>query len=130
MCRGDVAEVEERLQAGEDLEQYALGYTPLMHAIEREQTEMITYLIDNGADVNAREDGMHENKAESPISLACLSGQEDVVAMLLQKGADPTYYNVENLNLLDLTSQAQYPKCEALLREHGMTPVESNEENH
>lgn len=122
--RGDTAEVLKRIAKDEDLDQIVLGATPLMHAIEHRQHEVAVELIDHGADVTALEEGLPEANANSPIVLACLSGQHVIAQMLMQKGADPTVYRVGKLNLLDLVIKAGHKECEELLRSKGMEPSE------
>ena len=63
--------------------------TPLTHiAVRPGRVEMMTMLIDCGADVNAL--GYNENKGIAPaIVLAAWEGDVDMLRVLLEAGADP-----------------------------------------
>ncbi len=62
------------------------GATPLAGAAQRGQVEVITFLLDNGADPNeVPPDG------QSPLMNAAGAGKRDAVRLLLDKGADPKY---------------------------------------
>jgi len=59
------------------------GWTPLMHAIHKHQIGSAGALLDAGADVNARgRDG------STALMMAAGYGYEDMVALLLARGAD------------------------------------------
>lgn len=59
------------------------GWTPLMHAIHKNQKGSVIALLDAGADVNARGDG-----ALTPLMMAAGYGYTDIVNILLDRGAD------------------------------------------
>lgn len=71
------ADVDEALTTGK-----AEGYTPLMMAARNNQEELVQFLIDHGADVNAvAADGA------TPLSLAEDEGHENIVGVLKAAGA-------------------------------------------
>jgi Ankyrin repeats (3 copies) len=60
------------------------GWTPLMHAIHKNQQGSIAALLDAGADVNSRgADG------STALMMAAGYGYTDIVSLLLERGADP-----------------------------------------
>ncbi|MCX5753137.1 MAG: ankyrin repeat domain-containing protein [Candidatus Krumholzibacteria bacterium] len=62
------------------------GATPLGGAAQRGQMEVMTFLLENGANPNeVPPDG------ESPLMNAAGAGKRDAVRLLLDKGADPNY---------------------------------------
>jgi ankyrin repeat protein len=62
------------------------GTTPLIGAAQRGHTQVVTFLLDNGADPNETSpDG------ETPLTQAAGMGNRDVIRILLDKGADPKY---------------------------------------
>ncbi|PRP78428.1 signal-induced proliferation-associated 1-like protein 1-like [Planoprotostelium fungivorum] len=63
----------------------ALGESPLMNAVSACLTESVRFLIDHGADVNAR-----SNRNRTPLHYAVERGPEarDIVLLLLKNGAD------------------------------------------
>jgi ankyrin repeat protein len=60
------------------------GAEPLTLAMREGQLEVAKYCLENGADVNAKDHG-----AETPLGTAILQGDRDMVALLIQKKADP-----------------------------------------
>ena len=55
--------------------------TPLLFAVKRNNREIAKYLIERGADFELR-----DNYNQSPIKVALMEGQEDVVREMLKKG--------------------------------------------
>lgn len=58
------------------------GYTPLFWAILYDETDVVKFLAEKGADVNA----VAEN-GKTPLSIASEGGNEDIVALLKNHGA-------------------------------------------
>ena len=55
---GNIQAVKQHLAAGTDVDMKGnLGETPLFRAFERQNIKMAKLLVDNGADVNAKEGG-------------------------------------------------------------------------
>jgi ankyrin repeat protein len=78
------------------------GWTPLMHAIHKNNNEMARLLIDRGADVNARAGKCTEKSVEEGSTALLQAAGEDnaeIVRALLAKGADP-YAEYESANAL------------------------------
>ena len=63
---------------------YVNGWTPMMHAIHKHQPEVVSLLIEAGADVNGR-----APNGCTALMFAAGEGQIGVVTLLLDKGADP-----------------------------------------
>jgi ankyrin repeat protein/L-ascorbate metabolism protein UlaG (beta-lactamase superfamily) len=86
--RGDVEVLKQLVAAGLSLncgpDQW--GATPLAGAAQRGQIDVMTFLLDNGANPNeVPPDG------QSPLMNAAGAGKRDAVRLLLDKGADPNY---------------------------------------
>lgn len=71
------------------------GDTPLMHAIYREEFELVKLLIDKGSDVNYQ-----RNYGITPLMAAAARAQVKVVKLLLEKGANPEMLDVYGRNAL------------------------------
>ena len=71
----------------------SLRWTPLMHAISKNQIASVQALLDSGADVNLTADYETEPRTMqrdvSPLMLAAGFGDTPIVELLLRRGADP-----------------------------------------
>ena len=65
------------------------GLTPLLHAVRQGHADMVTLLLDAGADINQASAG----DRTSPLLMASINGQFDIVLSLLSRGADPNQYS-------------------------------------
>lgn len=65
------------------------GLTPLLHAVRQGHADMVTLLLDAGADINQASAG----DRTSPLLMASINGQFDIVLSLLNRGADPNQYS-------------------------------------
>ncbi|XP_008549392.1 putative ankyrin repeat protein RF_0381 [Microplitis demolitor] len=85
------------LDAGADIDQDVDG-TPLHHAIVSKLESMVEYLINNGADVNLKSNGM------SCLHTALKSPNDKIINYLLMAGADVNVLNEKDTKVLDSTS--------------------------
>jgi len=95
---GDTAAIRALIQAGADPDQPSgiNGWTPLMHAIHRNQRESVFALADAGADPDAICcEGL------TALMMAAGYGQPDLVVGLLERGADPERRNSAGHSALD-----------------------------
>jgi len=83
---GDTQTIVKLLGAGADANQRwgVNGWTPLMHAIHKNQQASVEVLLAGGADPNAR-----GNQGMTALMMAAGYGYADIVQLLLDKGADP-----------------------------------------
>ena len=74
------------LRSGADPNHHAgrNDWTPLMHAIHKNQKRSVEALLDGGADVNAK-----NNAGMTALMMAAGYGYADIVRELLARGADP-----------------------------------------
>ncbi len=83
----------------------ALNWTPLMHAISRNQIESVKALLDSGADVNRTGDYETEPRTKqlrvTPLMMASGYGYTPIVELLLQRGADPAPADSDGNRALD-----------------------------
>jgi ankyrin repeat protein len=86
---GMTGRAKEMLQAEPALANSAGWPTPLMRAVRRNDEELVTVLLDAGADVNAGSDIMNAAGRWTALSSAVTSGSECVAVLLLTRSADP-----------------------------------------
>jgi ankyrin repeat protein len=86
--QGDLEKVKELLRQGHSINErdpkVKFGWTPLIAAIYRHETNMVHYLIAAGADIN-----MPDSSGETPIMWAMISDKNlGIVEDLIAHGAD------------------------------------------
>ena len=98
---GNVSETRRLLKLGADPEGRAgiNDWTPLMHAVHKNQTGTARALIEAGAKLDVP--GAHN---ETALMMAAGYGQEEMVRLLLKAGADATHKEVHGLTALDLAA--------------------------
>jgi len=85
VARGDLARVKALVEGRPDLvkEEEARDQSPLTWAAVHNQPEVLTWLIDHGADIN-----YHNDYDGSVLSVAAWNGHTAIVKILLDRGAD------------------------------------------
>jgi ankyrin repeat protein len=83
--QGDVAQVRQLLTAGSQADATDIGITPLMSAARRGDLDVMTTLLDAGADVNRHD----TRNGWTPLMHALHKQQRAAVTLLLRRGADP-----------------------------------------
>jgi len=81
-----------------------IGWTPLHYACTRGQLEVAQFLIANGANVNS----ISINGSTS-LMMAVQSGNEDLVKVLLDKGADIRLRNTQGYSAIDIAEIYEKP---------------------
>ncbi|MEZ6072083.1 MAG: ankyrin repeat domain-containing protein [Pirellulales bacterium] len=89
---------EARIRVTAEAVGRALDITPLMAAVENGSNEVVTALLDAGADVNAI-----DSLKRTPIMIAIEGKHEAIARRLLEAGADP---NAKDLSGQPVLSQA------------------------
>ena len=97
---GDIEAVKAQLIEGADpnARDRELGVTPLSWATLFNQVEVGEFLIQKGADVNAR-----NRDGGTPLHRAAFLGYADIAALLIQKGADVNAKNDKGESPLDVS---------------------------
>jgi hypothetical protein len=104
---GNAAAVREIVKGGGDPNAAygALNWTPLMHAIDRNQIGSVKALLDAGADVNRTGDYETEPRTKqrdvTPLMMAAGYGYTPIVELLLRRGADPARVDGDGNRALD-----------------------------
>nr|XP_043878043.1 myotrophin [Solea senegalensis] len=90
---GDLDEVKAKLKTAEDVNRTLEGgRKPLHFAADFGQTEVVTFLLSMGADINAP-----DKHNLTPLFCACYEGHLSCVKVLLEKGANKDYVGPDGL---------------------------------
>ena len=85
---GDLARVQQLVARGDDVNAFDdLAKTPLHYAVEFERFEIAEFLIQHGADVNARDEPSIGNTPLREVAETC---SLRMARLLIDAGADPT----------------------------------------
>ena len=113
---GDIEAVKQHLADGSDIELKCTGCgsTALGHAAKNGHKEIAELLVENGADVSAKdEDGW------TPLFYPAGGGKKEVVEILISNGADVNATDDSGKTPLDVAIAREDPKIANLLRKHG-----------
>ncbi|MBN1759585.1 MAG: ankyrin repeat domain-containing protein [Chitinispirillaceae bacterium] len=93
IAQGDRQGALQRLKADQEVSSQATSETSLVAAIEGGKLEQVKKLLDSGVDVNQRFEYefswlMGSNKEVTPLELAAVYNNVQIVELLLKKGAD------------------------------------------
>ena len=114
---GDIGKVKQLLTAGVDVNAEVGGgfgfMTPLIKAVMRNpDPEMITLLLDNGADLEAK----RAYGGYTALMQAVLNDRPQIAELLLERGADQRTQNFEGLTALDIAVARNNDPLERILR--------------
>ncbi len=104
---GNAVAVREIVKSGADPNAAygSLNWTPLMHAIHKNQIGSVKALLDSGADINRTGDYETEPRTKqlrvTPLMMAAGYGYTPIVALLLRRGADPARADGDGNRALD-----------------------------
>jgi hypothetical protein len=102
-----------KLPTGLDKQQVpanGVGSKALFAAIARGRIDIVSRLIDAGANLNGR-----SRQGYTALMIAASHGHEDIVQLLLDKGADLTTVDAEGRNALQIAKEAGRDTCVARL---------------
>ncbi|CAX45120.1 SET3 histone deacetylase complex subunit, putative [Candida dubliniensis CD36] len=97
--KGNFADVQDYIERGASAnEKDFCGFTCLHEAALEGHTQIVKYLIENGAHVNAKAD--EAGDSETPLIDAAENKHLDCVKVLLENDADPTIFNIDGFTAL------------------------------
>jgi len=108
--------VQVLLAKGSDIEHRdKKGCTPLILAATAGHASTCRILLDNGCDIEAQSD----RTKDTALSLACSSGRQEVVELLLLRGSNYEHRNVSDYTPLSLAASGGYVGIIKVLVHHG-----------
>lgn len=90
------------------LHMFCYGDSQISHPIEIAQL-----LIDAGSDVN-----LADKRGATPLLVACASGREDMVELLMKNGADPKHKDMQGMDAAAVAKFYSHPHLLVTLNKH------------
>lgn len=107
-----------------DIEDPNCPFSPLFNAVLEGDRDTAVRLIKLGAKVNPN---LEENdKVGPPIWAAAMSNRSDMVALLLENGADLNLHRKGSISALTLAKSYHRTQVEEYLREHGAKEIDES----
>ncbi|MBE6463682.1 MAG: hypothetical protein E7005_08050 [Alphaproteobacteria bacterium] len=123
---GDINEVKELIDMGADVNlNISSGKNVLSEASRMGYIEVVELLIENGADVNQKND----IDGSSPLGLACINNYEDIAKLLISKKADVNHKDREGSPLIYASHHGNKELVELLIK-HGAKVNDKNKNGH
>ncbi len=103
------------------------GWTPLHYAVSALRRDMVSLLLKNKANPNARIESPVGGwfKGETPLLMACVTKSTDIIALLLDAQADPNLDAAGwppiciTVNAGNMSQVSEFPRILKLLLDHG-----------
>jgi ankyrin repeat protein len=101
-----------------------LRWTPLHGACTRRRGSVAEFLVENGADINAK-----DGKGQTPLLISVQANDLDTTKMLIKNGADVHVKNDIGLTLMDIAWKRGYMEIVELLKKHGIKQTQKYEQS-
>ncbi|OYV33139.1 MAG: hypothetical protein B7Z83_09960 [Thiomonas sp. 20-64-5] len=106
--QGDLAIVKLMVEKGAEINKP--GWTPLSYAATRGHAEIVKYLLDHSAYIDAA-----APNGSTPLMMAAYFGYDSTVKLLLDEGADPKLKNAMGYTALTLANQMHHQEIVAMI---------------
>ena len=81
--KGDIAALEKHIVAGTNVNGFLGGWSCLDRASHGGHLEVVRLLLDNGANVNARIEGLFDHPGKSPLDYSNENNHKEISELLL-----------------------------------------------
>ncbi|ROH88445.1 ankyrin repeat domain-containing protein [Pseudomethylobacillus aquaticus] len=113
---GNIKMVKKYLDSGKiAVNDKFFAWTPVLSAASKNQTAMVKYLAEHGADINYR----HPVNYMTSLAHATFNANNELVEYLLQKGADPQIKMRGDLSILRMARDLGNTSTAELLTKYG-----------
>jgi ankyrin repeat protein len=106
--QGDLSIVKLMVEKGAEINKP--GWTPLSYAATRGHTDIVKYLLDHSAYIDAA-----APNGSTPLMMAAYFGYDSTVKLLLEEGADPRLKNAMGYTALTLATQMHHKDIAAMI---------------
>jgi ankyrin repeat protein len=106
--QGDLAIVKLMVEKGAEINKP--GWTPLSYAATRGHTDIVKYLLDHAAYIDAA-----APNGSTPLMMAAYFGYDSTVKLLLEEGADPKLKNAMGYTALTLATNMHHKEIAAMI---------------
>lgn len=110
--KGNMAAVKKLLAKGAAINR--TGWTPLHYAAAGGHGDIVRFLIEQGASINAV-----STHGITPLIMAAQEGKHDAIVALLEKGADRSLRNSEKLTAAEVAEKVGKPFAAETIRNFG-----------
>ena len=126
IANGNIQNVQASISSGININEKInqLGWTALHAAVMFKQIDIVKLLIQNHADVNAKDDS-----GQTPLFLAVESGQTDTVDLLIENNADVNITTNNGENALSQAQKIGLTSISNTLIQHNAVPPSPNTSN-
>lgn len=116
--RGDIPRMKALMEKKESVSEYdSAGWTPLLWAAFYGYPDCVSWLVDQGADIDAANSITYSTvlPGASPVIVATSMGWEPIVKDLVSRGANLEHRDDRGMNALDYARRGGHPGIIALL---------------
>lgn len=117
---GNLEEVKALVELGVDVNPRAMRISPLLYALNRENLDIVEYLVEGGADLDYKSAML---RGKTALMTAVRQGNEELAQLFLEKGANPNVRDDVGLTALHWAAAEAGESMVELLLENDADPT-------